>query len=127
MVQERATDHDIWARLDVVTKRYKVIWGLWLILLPAVGWAARTYLEPIRAMPALQAQTTRIEVKQDSVIVPRLDKLDRAGEQRDQILKVFGKILCAMTTAEDRYKYDINCRTDIPAPVPPAKIPAGGT
>jgi hypothetical protein len=115
-LHERETDRDVWARLDLVTKRYKVIWGFWLIVLPALGWVARNYLEPIRAMPAMQAQVERIEAKQDTVVIPRLDQADQDRKDMTQVLKVFGKILCAQTSAADRYKYDINCRTDIPDP-----------
>jgi hypothetical protein len=126
LIQERETDRDIWARLDVVSRRYKLIWGFWLLVLPMVGWVARNYLEPLRSIPSLQVQVEDIKANVDTVIVPRLDQADQDRKDMAQMLKVFGKILCAQTSASDRYKYDINCRTDIPAPdPPPPPVPRG--
>lgn len=117
-IHERVTDRDIWARMSVTADRYKLVWGFWLIVFSAFGWVTKSYLEPLRAVTPLQAQTVRIEKKIDSLVIPRLDQADQDRKDIAQVLKVFGKILCAQTSAADRYKYDINCRTDIPAPDP---------
>lgn len=103
----RAPDRDFWARLDTIAARYKLVWLFWTVVATAGGWVLRTYLEPLTTIPTLQAQQVRI--------ISRLDRADSADAQRDQILKVFGKIICKQMTADDRYKYDVRC-SELPPP-----------
>jgi hypothetical protein len=118
MAPIREENRDIWARAQRVYDHFKLAWMFWLGFGLLFTWAMIHIVEPLRTVPLLQRQNANIAAKIDTIIIPRLNKLDRDGEQRDQILKVFGKILCAQTSPEDRYKYDINCRRDVPAPDP---------
>jgi hypothetical protein len=104
---ERATDRDFWARLDLLAKRYKLVWAFWTAISVAGGWVIKTYLQPLTTIPTLQAQQI--------VILRRLDRSEKADQDRDQILKVFGKIICKQMSADDRYKYDVKC-SELPPP-----------
>jgi hypothetical protein len=123
MAPVREENRDIWARAQSVYDHFKLAWLFWVAFAGLLTWAMMNIIQPLQAVPKLQAQSTGIERKIDSVIVPRLDHADQDRRDIAQVLKVFGKILCAQTTPADRYKYDINCRRDVPAPDP---IPPGG-
>ena len=121
MAPIRAESRDVWAKAQSLYDHFKVAWGFWLIFAGIVTWAMFNIVRPLEAIPTLQAQNTQINTKIDSVIIPRLDQADQDRKDITQVLKVFGKILCAQTSPADRYKYDINCRRDVPPPDPPIK------
>lgn len=112
----REENRDIWAKAQKVYDRFKLAWAFWLGFGAFLAWAMLHIVDPLQSVPKLQAQSQRVEAKIDSVIIPRLDHADDDRRDITQILKVFGKILCAQTTPADRYKYDINCAKDVPNP-----------
>lgn len=122
MAPVREENRDVWAKAQTVYDHFKLAWAFWLGFAALLTWAIINIIEPLQAVPKLQAQSTGIEKKIDSVVVPRLDQADADRKDMAQILKVFGKILCAQTSPADRYKYDINCRRDVPPPDPTGGI-----
>lgn len=123
MAPVRAEERDVWARAGRVYEHYKLAWAFWIVFATSLAWGIKNIYEPLATVPALQAQVAR----QDTVTRANFDtvksRLDAAEvDRRDmaQILKIFGKVLCASTDPLDRYKYDIKC-SDLPAPLPKAK------
>ena len=104
LAHERATDNDSWARLTSTLERYKVFW---LLAFAFGGWLRTRLTQPLSVVPVLQAQ--------NAVILHRLDAADSSRAEMGQVLKVFGKFICAQMTAGDRYRYDIDCK-ELPPP-----------
>jgi hypothetical protein len=120
---ERYEESDLVARMGKTVERYKIFW---IIVMAALGWWGRTVMEPLR----ISAQTTQevrlINMKIDSVIVPRLDSADhdrarmtQVMENQNRILGYLSRMQCLGLSAVDRVKGELDCR-DIPIQ-PPSK------
>lgn len=118
MAPVREENRDIWARAQGVYEHYKLAWAFWSVFAVGLAWGIKHIVEPLEAVPALQAQvalqTANTKANFDTVKA-RLDTADADRRAISQVLKVFGKFICINMTAEDRYKYDISCR-DLPKP-----------
>lgn len=126
MAPVRAEERDVWARAGRIYEHYKLAWAFWLVFATALAWGIKHIYEPLEAVPDLQAQVTRQAVVAKAnfdTVKTRLDAADRDRGDILQVLKVFGKFICIQMTAEDRYKYDINCRE---LPKPEVKPKEGG-
>lgn len=118
MAPVREENRDIWARAQNAYDHYKLAWAFWAVFAAGAGWIGVHILEPLEAVPKLQAQVA----KQDTTTRANFDtvkaRLDVAEDSRRdivQVLKVFGKFICKSMTADERYQYDIRC-TDLPKP-----------
>lgn len=114
MVPVRAEERDVWAKAQRAFDHYKLAWAFWIAFFSALAWGIVHIKEPLEAVPILQAQNRQI--------IQRLDVADQDRKDMSQLLKTFGRILCPMVTANDRYKYDIDC-SKLPAPEPTQKNP----
>ena len=92
-------------------ERYKVFW---LLAFAFGGWLGTRLTQPLAVVPVLQQQNV--------AIMARLDTADKDRKDIAQVLKIFGKVICAGLSSSDRYKYDINCQE---LPLPAVKLKGG--
>lgn len=111
VIHERDDDFDVVAKVARFIERYKIVW---IAVVAASAWLGHHLVEPLDAIPVVQAQVIQLR---DSVhdVNKRLDKADEDRAAIVQVIKVFGKVICAGLSSSDRYKYDIDCR-DLPVP-----------
>jgi hypothetical protein len=125
MAPVREENRDVWARAQTIYERFKLAWAYWIGFAILFTWAMIHIIEPLEAVPILQAQVSKQDLSTRAnfdTVKARLDTAETDRKDITQVLKVFGKFICLQMNAEDRYKYDINCG-DLPKP---SAKPKGG-
>ena len=110
---ERKADHDLPARIGNFIIRWKLFWAIGVAI---TAWYGRNILEPIRVSAQNTQALTAINLKIDSVIVPRLDSADkdrnqiiRTQEMQGEILGYLSRIQCLGLDPVERVKGRLDC------------------
>ena len=114
---ERRTDHDLVGRAGKFLERYKIFW---LIITGIVVWWGKTVVIPLQESAKTTAEVKMINMKLDSVLIPRLEYADadrvrmiRIQEIQTEQLGVLTRLQCLKTSYIDRAKISLSCK-DIP-------------
>lgn len=106
-LHERSTDSDRWARFGEIVEHYKLAWAFWIIVASAAGWFSNQVVQPLKDIPTIKAT-------QDT-LARQLKEAEADRTDIKNVLKIAIKMLCAQTSAADRFKYGIDC-AQIPLP-----------
>jgi len=106
-LHERAGDNDAWARFGEIVEHYKLAWAFWIIVATAAGWISHSIVQPLKDIPHIKAQQDTLSMQMRTA--------DADREDIKNVLKIAVKMLCAQTSAGDRFKYGIDCAA-IPTP-----------